>query len=113
DMLRHVAGSWRAINLKWFLPSHNPGRKDYVRETERVIGMQMGEKTDPEVYRFQPLDTFLVSRRSLPNDPGAKIDEIRSTVDDDGCTRSGTFRVRQGGSRAKENDLGLRRFFVL
>src|ERR1039457_6317163 len=72
DMLRHVTGSWRAINLKWFLSSHNPGREDYVRETEGVIGMQMGEKTDPEAYRIQPPDTFLASRRSLPNDPRAK-----------------------------------------
>ena len=113
DMFRHVAGSWRAINLKWFLPSHNPGREDQVREAERVIGMEMGEKADPEVYWFQSSDTFLASSRSLPDDPGAKINEIRSAVDDDGCRRSGMLRIRRGGSRTKENDLRLGCFFAL
>jgi hypothetical protein len=44
--------------------------------------MEVGEKADPEVYRFQPSDTFLASSRSLPDDPGAKVNKIRRTVDD-------------------------------
>ena len=58
--------------------------------------MEVGEKADPEVYRFQPSDTFLASSRSLPDDPGAKVNEIGRTVDDDGCRRSGMLRVRAG-----------------
>src|SRR5207344_3410792 len=100
-MLRHVAGSRWAINLKRFLPSHNPRRQDQVREAESVIRMQVGEKADPEVYRFQPSDTFFASSRSLPDDPGAKVNQIRRTVDDDGCRRPGMLWVRRGGSRAK------------
>src|SRR5215471_14167081 len=75
-MLRYVAGSRRAINLKWFLPSHNPRRQNQVREAESVIRMEV-----------QPSDTFLASSRSLPNDPSAKVNEIGRTVDDDGGFR--------------------------
>ena len=83
------------------------------REAESVIRMEVGEKADPEVYRFQPSDTFLASSRSLPNDPSAKVNEIGRTVDDDGRRRSRMLRVRSGGSGAKENDLRLGCFATL
>src|ERR1700681_3622532 len=113
DMFCHCAGSRGAVNLKWFLPSHDPGREDQVGEAQSVIGVEMSEKADPEVYSFQPSDAFLASSRSLPDDPGAKINEIRSTVDNDGCRRPRALRVRRGSSRTKENDLRLGCFFVL
>ena len=55
----------------------------------------------------------MIEFASLPDDPGAKIDDIRSTVDDDGRRRSGMLRVRRGGSRTKKNDLRLGCFFGL
>ncbi len=67
----------------------------------------MSEKGDPEVYCFQSSDAFLARSRGLPDDSSAKINEIRSTVHDDGCRRPGALRVRRGSSRAQENDLGL------
>jgi hypothetical protein len=75
--------------------------------------MEVGEKADPEVCRFQTSDTFLASSRSLPDDPGAKVDEIGRTVGDDGRRRSGMLWVRRGASCAKENDLRLGCFFAL
>jgi hypothetical protein len=95
-MFRHPPGSWRAVNLKRFFPSHNPGREDEVGETKSVIGMEMREKGDPEVHRFQPPDAILASSRSLPDHSGAKINEIRRTVDDNGCSRAGVLRSGAG-----------------
>jgi hypothetical protein len=74
--------------------------------------MEVSEKADPEIYWFQSSDTFLASSRSLPDNPSAKINEIRSTVDDDGCRRPGLLRIRRRGSGTKENDLRLGRFFL-
>jgi excisionase family DNA binding protein len=45
DVFRHVAGSWRAVNLKWLLRTHNPRCEDQVREAQRVIGMEVGKET--------------------------------------------------------------------
>src|ERR1700731_3586187 len=105
EMFCHVACSWWAINLKRLLPSNNPGRQDQVGKAQSVIGVEMSEKSDPEVYCFQPSDSSLASSRSLPDDSGAKINEIRSTVNDDACRRAGALRIRRGGSSTKENDL--------
>src|SRR5882762_1512603 len=76
DMFCHVARSWRAINLKRLLPSNNPGGQDQVGKAQSVIGVEMSEKSDPEVYCFQPSDSSLASSRCLPDDPGAKINKI-------------------------------------
>ena len=73
----------------------------------------MSEKADPEVCWFQPSDAFLAGSRSLPDDSGAKVNEIRSPVNDDGCTGPGSLWVRRGGSSTKENNLGPGGFFVL
>lgn len=73
----------------------------------------MSEKADPEVCWFQPSDALLAGSRSLPDDSGAKVNEIRSPVNDDGCTRPGSLWVRRGSSRTKQYDLRLGFLFVL
>src|SRR5439155_19933830 len=93
NALRHGSCSWRPIKFKRFLSPHDPRRKEYICNTECVVGMQMGNETDLEINRFQRFDTFVASCRSAPDDSGSKINQIWSTIDDDSRARACALRI--------------------
>ena len=68
----------------------------------------MRHKGDVESLDGETLDAFLESGGCTPDDPGTKVNQIRSVVDDN---RSGGTRPLWIGSRsacAEEHDLRLR-----
>jgi hypothetical protein len=67
--------------------------------------MQVGDEADLEVYRLKSVYTFVARCRGSPDQPGSKIHEIRSAVDDNCCARPATLWVWQRSSGSQQNNL--------
>ena len=94
DMRSHLFQPMRAIGLQHISSSHHPRRKNQVRISQRVVGMQMREKHNIQCCNVESLDSLALSCRRPPHNSRTTIDQIRAPIHHHGDSRPRSLRIR-------------------
>ena len=104
DVPGHRRGPLRPVHLERLHPPEHPRREHQRRETERVIGVQVGEERPRHPGHGESGDAAFVSLRETQTDPRAEVEEVGAVVDDHGRRRPGTPGLGARCAGAEEDD---------
>ena len=93
QMLRHISNSLRAEDPQRFFPFQHPRGENEVRKPGGMVGMQMRTERGIEQIGSKGIFAAAVRFRCASYDAGAKIDEVRMAVDNDGGSRAARPRA--------------------
>src|SRR5713226_194344 len=104
NVLGHRLQSSRTVHFERCAPTGGPSGQDEIRITSRVIGVEVRDKSYPQVGGLKRRDVSVEnSRLGATHDTWSEIHEIGAIVDNDGGRRTGTFRIGHGRARAEQH----------
>ena len=95
----HRFGSVGAVQLERGGTAHDPRSKDQVGESKSVVGVQVGEESNAEVFHFQSRGT------GLSGHAHASVNQVDLSINPDGERLSLAFGLRAWSSGAQEDYL--------
>src|SRR5688572_30573053 len=88
-MVGHGFETFWTIDFQRYATAHGPGREDQVRIADRVVRVKVGDKGDPQFYRFQSFDTFIQKSGAGPSyDARPEVHKVGGLIYNDRSCRS-------------------------